>query len=59
MHTCKKSSVEREEETKVKILVLERQIEETKAREAQLKQSNKVSLNIPPPELLARLFLAF
>jgi len=36
-----KSSVEQEEETKVKVLMLEKQIEDAKAREAQVKQSNK------------------
>lgn len=36
-----KSSLEHDEEIKVKILVLEKQIEETRAREAQIKQSNK------------------
>ena len=51
--------MEQEEETKVKILVLEKQIEETKAREAQIKQSNKVSSNIPRSEVLARLFFTF
>jgi hypothetical protein len=55
----KKSSVEQDEETKVKILVLEKQVEETKAREAQIKQSNKVSLNISSFTLPARLFFAF
>lgn len=51
----KKSSVEQDEETKIKILVLEKQIEDTKAREAQIKQSNKVSSNISPSKLPARL----
>jgi len=35
--------VEQGDETKVKVLVLEKQIEDAKAREAQVKQSNKVS----------------
>lgn len=48
--------MEQDEETKIKILVLEKQIEETKAREAQIKQSNKVSLNILPSKLPAKLF---
>ena len=56
MHICKKSSVEQEEETRIKILVLEKQIEDTKAREAQIKQSNKVSSNISPSKLPAELF---
>ena len=56
MYIFKKSSVEQDEETKIKILVLEKQIEETKAREAQIKQSNKVSLNILPSKLPAKLF---
>jgi len=36
-----RSSKEQESDTSVKILVLEKQIEESKAREMQLKQSNK------------------
>jgi len=55
----KKSSVEQDEETKIKILVLEKQIEDTKAREAQIKQSNKVSSAISPSKLPARLFFTF
>jgi hypothetical protein len=55
----KKSSVEQDEETKIKILVLEKQIEDTKAREAQIKQSNKVSSNVSSFKLPARLFFSF
>lgn len=37
-----KTSKEREEEINVKILILEKQIEESKTRETQLKQDKKV-----------------